>query len=157
MSDETRMELLRRVSQAGESANAKSEAIAMGLDRQQAEGLAVGLMNDGLLEMVSLSGSVRLTEAGKGLIAGAEAAATGTDDLPKLLEAIAKAGGLGLGQRDAGDLAADVACLMAHLQRSRPLDPVVRSCLAAIYGALDKAPEPAAAGLRVRINAFRKE
>ena len=157
MSDETRMELLRRISQAGDSANAKTEAVAMGLDRQQADSLAVALMNEGLLEMVSLGGSVRLTEAGKGLIAGAEAAATGTDDLPELLGAIAKAGGLGLDQRDAADLAADVACLKAHLQRSRPLDPVVRSCLAAIFGALDKAPEPAAAGLRVRIEAFRNK
>lgn len=157
MSDEIRMELLRRINKAGSSANAKTEALAMGLDRQQADEISVGLMNDGLLEMVSLSGSVQLTEAGKGLIAGADAAETGSDDLGEVLAAIAKSGEFGLAQRDAGDLAADVACLQAHLQRSRPLDPVVRSCLASIAGALDKAPEPAAAGLLVRIQAFRKK
>lgn len=157
MSDEIRMELLRRISKAGDSANAKNEAMAMGMDRQQADDMSVGLISDGLLEMVSLSGSVQLTEAGKGLIAGSDAAETGTDDMGDLLAAVAKAGDLGLGERDATDLAADVACLQAHLKRSRPLDPVVRSCLASIAGALDKAPKPAAAGLLVRVQAFRKK
>ena len=156
--DETiRMEFLKRLAQAGDGASAKVVAQEMGLQRQDAEDLSVSLMTGGLLEMVSLSGAVRLTPAGRNMVQGASAAASGQDDLPSLLAEIAAAGDLGLGPVEAIDLASDTACLAAHLRRSRPLEPVRRACLAAISDGLEKARAPLAQSFLLRVEAFRKK
>lgn len=157
MNQDMLLEYLKQLAAEGDGVNAKAVAERMGLGRQDGEDLAVRLMTDGLLEMVSLSGAVRVTAAGRGLVAGVSAAASGDDDLPALLAQIGAAGDLGLGPVDAADLAADAACLAAHLRRSRPLPPVVRACLASLSDGLAKSSSPQAAGLLPRVDAFLKK
>lgn len=94
-------------------------------------------MDQGYLEMASLSGAIRLTAKGGEELQGA-AEAEKAPDLEALLNRIA-GWSLDLGPTAARDLKADLATLRAALGRSRPLNPVIKSCLAAIDGALEKA------------------
>lgn len=131
------LEFLRAVAAAGDKANMWSAGEAVGLDRGATESLSLELMDQGYLEMASLSGAIRLTAKGGEELQGA-AGAEKAPDLEALLERIAGRE-LDLGPTAARDLKADVATLRAALGRSRPLNPVIKSCLAAIDGALEKA------------------
>lgn len=142
--DETKsLEFLRAIAAAGEKANMWTAGEAVGLDRAATETISLELMDGGYLEMASLSGAVRLTPQGGEELQGAAGAAQ-APDMEALLDRIA-AQDLDLGPTAAGDLKADLATLRAALGRSRPLNPVVKSCLAAIDAALEKAGGSAAA------------
>jgi hypothetical protein len=142
MDDVKRLEFLRAIAAAGDGANMWVAGESVGLDRAATENLSLDLMGMGYLEMASLSGAVRLTDKGGEELQGA-AGAEKAPDMEQLLERIAAAG-LDLGPRANADLTADLATLKAALGRSRPLNPVVKACLAAIDGALEKAGETAA-------------
>jgi len=115
-------EFLAALAQAGGEGSMWDIGREMGLDRGQAEAVGTELMGRGLLEMVSLSGKVRLTETGR---AGAERAADQGGET--LADWLAQARALD----PAGDLAQDLACLEAQLARSQPLTEVVATCLEA--------------------------
>lgn len=149
MNEDLAREFLGRLEQAGGKASMWKLGESLGLDRADTETLAVDLLGQGLLEMVSLSGAVQFTEAGRAAVGGAPAA--GGEDLPGLLAELAGAGGLGLAGTAAADLTADLAALSAHLTRSSPLMPVVKALTAALDSALEKAPDPAARELRARL------
>ena len=141
------MEFLEGVSQAGDCANMWQVGQAMGLDRGATETLATDLLAQGALEMVNLSGKVRLSESGRQICGG--------DDLARLLGDFQAAGGLGLTGEALQDMSADLATLKAQLTRSRPLPPVVTACLAALEVTLAKSRAPEAAGLAQRATALR--
>ncbi len=151
MFDDKHLDLLRRLHAAGDQANLWSAGGEMGLDRPATETLAMDLMAGGALEVVSLSGKVRLTDKGRGLLGGGGAEL----DLAGLVAALEKLD-LGLSQPAAGDLAADLACIKAQAGRSRPLMPVIRACLAAVETALGQSRHPEAKGLAQRAGALRE-
>lgn len=146
------LEFLRAIAAAGDKANMWTAGQAVGLERGATEALSLELMDRGYLEMASLSGAVRLTPSGAEELQGA-AGAEKTPDLEELLQRIA-AQELDLGPTASADLKADLATLRAALGRSRPLNPVVKACLAAIDGALEKAGG-SAAGLREQLASLR--
>lgn len=153
MSEDKELELLRRLAAAGDQANMWEAGAAMGLDRSATETLAMELFAKQAMEVANLSGKVRLTAAGRGLLGDAPAASEpGLPGFVTDLAALAH----GLAGADATDLAADLACLQAQAGRSRPLTPVVRACLAAIETALAKSKAPAAAALSQRAAALRE-
>lgn len=155
--DATSKEFLQRLSQAGDQADLRQVGQDMGLEREQAESLAMGLMVEGLLEVVSLSGAVRLTGQGRELVGEAAPtapASTTGDGLRALADDLAKAGDLGLGRSAAEDLAVDLATLQAHLGRSKPLQAVLSACLEALAAGLEQSGESRAAGLAIRARAL---
>ncbi|MBI5524308.1 MAG: hypothetical protein HY910_16910 [Desulfarculus sp.] len=145
-------EFLERLAQAGEHASMWEIGQAMGLDRGATEALATSLLAQEALQMVSLSGKVCLTEAGRALCGGGMA---GGDSLAGWLGDLRAAGGLGLSGQAHNDLLADLATLEAQLGRSQPLMPVVKACLAAIEAALAKSSGSQAASLAARAGALR--
>lgn len=151
MFSDQHLDLLRRLDQAGEQANLWRAGGEMGLDRPATEVLAMDLMAGGILEVVNLSGKVRLTDQGRGLLGGGGAEL----DLSRLVAALESLD-LGLGQPASGDLMADLACLKAQAGRSRPLMPVVRACLAAVETALGQSHHPEAKTLATRAGALRE-
>ncbi len=151
MFSDQHLDLLRRLDQAGEQANLWRAGGEMGLDRPATEVLAMDLMAGGILEVVNLSGKVRLTDQGRGLLGGGGAEL----DLSGLVAALESLD-LGLGQPASGDLMADLACLKAQAGRSRPLMPVVRACLAAVETALGQSRHPEAKTLATRAGALRE-
>jgi hypothetical protein len=147
--DDKVRELLQAVQARGGEANMWEAGQALGLTRDQTEGLATEAMGESLLEMVSLSGKVRLTEQ------GAEAAGAGQggaeeSGLSGLVSQAAALGEAGLPPAQAKDLAADLACLQAQLGRSRPLPAVVRACLESLAGLLEASSQEAAHDLAAR-------
>ncbi len=151
MFSDQHLDLLRRLDQAGEQANLWQAGGEMGLDRPATEVLAMDLMAGGILEVVNLSGKVRLTDQGRGLLGGGD----GELDLAGLVAALESLN-LGLGQPAAGDLLADLACLKAQAGRSRPLLPVIKACLAAVETALGQSRHPEAKALAARAGALRE-
>ncbi len=154
MDDNTKLEFLKAIAAAGDSANMFAVGETLGLERNATENLGVELMERGYLEMASLSGGVRLTAKGGEELAGA-AGAEKAPDLEQLLDRIAKAG-LDLGPQANADLKADLLTLRAALGRSRPLPPVVKACMAALDAALEKAG-PAGAPLRDQLAALKPQ
>lgn len=152
MDDIKRVEFLRAIAAAGDKANMWTAGEAVGLDRTATETLSLEFMDRGYLEMASLSGAVRLTPQGGEELEGA-AGAEKAPDLEALLGRIA-AQDLDLGPIASANLKADLATLRAALGRSRPLNPVVKACLAAIDGALENVGAPGAA-LRDQLAALR--
>lgn len=146
------LDLLRRLAAAGDQANMWEAGAQMGLDRPATETLAMNLFAQQAMEVVNLSGKVRITEVGRRLLGDAPASEPGLAGFVADLAALAH----GLTGTDAGDLAADLACLRAQAGRSRPLMPVVRACLAAVETALGKSKAPQAAGLAQRAAALRE-
>ena len=110
----------------------------MGLDRAQAEMLAMGLVNDGLVEIKSLSGGLTLTEAGLGLAAGVSGGGaqteTGLSDFAD--QALSALPQLNLDVPTRADLEIDLTILKAQAERSRPVAPVVAATLEEIRSAL---------------------
>ncbi|MEW5912007.1 MAG: hypothetical protein AB1814_05595 [Thermodesulfobacteriota bacterium] len=153
MEDLKRLEFLRRLAAAGAKANMWRAGEALGLDHAATEQLSLDLMTQGLLEMASLSGGVRLTEAGQAELDGAPSPDNAAD-LGALLKEIGQAGALGLAGPAAADLAADLATLQAALQRRAPHASVLETCLKAVAAALGQAPAPAAPALRERLGRF---
>lgn len=149
-------ELLAAVQQAGDSANLWEAGQSLGLERSRAEDLGTGLMAEGLLEMVNLGGAVRVSPAGADLLAGGGGLGAGGDDLANLVSDLETAGGLGLAEKVAADLAADVTALKAQLGRSRPLLPVVRACLEALEENLGGSGDEKAKDLARRAAALKK-
>lgn len=150
MDDKVR-ELLQAVQARGGEANMWEAGQALGLTRDQTEGLATEAMGESLLEMVSLSGKVRLTEQ------GAEAAGAGQGGgggLSQLIRQAAALGEAGLPPARAQDLAADLACLQAQLGRSSPLPAVVRACLESLAELLEASPRETAHNLAARARAL---
>jgi hypothetical protein len=142
MDPEQRSRFLQAIAAAGDSADMWQAGQDLGLERSDTESLATALMAEGLLEMVSLSGKVRLTPAGRQLL---DTASPEEElDLAAWLQAVAAADGLGLPEPAARDLAADLATLEAQLQRSQPLTAVVNACLEAIADALAASDSPLA-------------
>ncbi len=153
MHEKNKLEFLGGLSQAGDQANMWQTGQAMGLNRDASEALAMDLMSQGLLEIVNLSGKVRLTEAGRRALGPASGPGDGLEALVRDLEA---AGDLGLKGASAQDLAADLATLRAQLGRSRPLMPVVKACLAALESLLGRSSASEAADLAKRAAALRE-
>ena len=148
-------EFLRLISQAGPSGSMWEAGEAMGLDRNATESLATELMSLGHLEMVSLGGKVRLSQSGEDLLGAAAASPSGAGgDLASLVADLKAAGAAGLSGSAAADLAVDVACLAAQLERSRPLEAVVQACLKAAAQALAASPQQEAQDLAKRAEAF---
>ncbi len=155
MADEQSRNYLHHIAQAGETASMWEAGSALDLDRNATEALATDLMAQGLLEMVSLDGKVRLTPAGRELLAeAAPAAGAAGQDLGSLLAEIKAAAPAGLSGKAAADLEADLACLEAQLRRSQALEPVVRACLEAVQQALAGSPDAAAQKLAQRAGAL---
>ncbi|MCF8032115.1 MAG: hypothetical protein K9K66_02595 [Desulfarculaceae bacterium] len=140
MDDLKKLEFLKALAEAGDSANMWTAGEAVGLEHNAIENLGVELMNQGYLEMASLSGGVRLTDKGSEELAGADGAEK-APDLEQMLQRIVDAG-LDLGPGANANLTADIATLRAALKRSHPLAPVVKACMAAIDAALQMAGAP---------------
>lgn len=158
MDDARSLELLKQLAAAGEAANLWQAGEALGLDRGQAEDLGTGLMAQGYLEMVNLSGAVRLTDSGRQALAGQDSPAGGGDDLAGLVAELEEAqAALGLAEKVAADLKADVTALRAQLGRSRPLLPVVRALLAALEQGLESSSQGRARELAARVRALREQ
>jgi hypothetical protein len=152
MEDYQKLEFLRRVAEAGDKADMWKTGEAQGLDRDATETLCMDFFAQGILEVVSLSGAVRLTASGREGLGGAGG---GPDNLAGLLADLEKAGDLGLKAPAGTDLAADMACLKAQLKRSQPLTQVVKACLLAVEAALMQSPTAAAEALAQRAAALR--
>ncbi|MFH1034859.1 MAG: hypothetical protein V1806_10175 [Pseudomonadota bacterium] len=146
------LEFMAALAQAGEEANMWQAGQSLGLDRGATEALAMDLLAQSALEVVNLSGKVRITPAGRQLCAGQDG---GGDDLAGFLADLDAAGGLGLAGAALQDLAADLATLKAQLTRSRPLMPVLKACLAALETTLAKSTAPQAPALATRASALR--
>jgi len=160
MDDARSLKLLEQVAAAGEAANLWQAGEALGLDRGQAEDLGTGLMAQGYLEVVNLSGAVRITESGRQALAQLQAAPAGQagDDLAGLVADLEQAQeALGLAEKVAADLKADVGALKAQLGRSRPLLPVVRALLAALEQGLENSSQGRARELAARVRALREQ
>lgn len=157
MDDYQKLEFLRRVAEAGDKADMWKTGQAQGLDRDATEALCMDFFAQGVLEVVSLSGAVRLTSSGRESLGetGGGAAAGGPDSLARLVADLDQAGDLGLKPPAGGDLAADLACLKAQLKRSQPLTQVVRACLVAVEAALMQSPAAAAEALAQRAAGLR--
>lgn len=159
MEDQQKLEFLRRVAEAGDRADMWKTGEAQGLDRDATETLCMDCFAQGVLEVVSLNGSVRLTASGRESLGetppGAAGAGGGPDGLAKLVADLEKAGDLGLKPPAKGDLAADLACLKAQLTRSQPLIQVVRACLLAVEAALMQSPAATAEALAQRAAGLR--
>ena len=153
MDDAAQKQLLTALARSGDSANLYQVAEEIGLDRDQAQDMGTNLMAEGLLEMVNLSGSVRVTEAGKLMTGGGSG---GADSLAALVADLDSAGDLDLAARAAADAAQDIACLKAQLKRSTPLAGVTSACLAELERALSQAGGPKASGLAARARTLRK-
>ncbi len=151
MEQDKQREFLERLIQAGEQASMWELGQAMGLDRGATEALATSLLAQEALQMVSLSGKVCLTEAGRQMCGPGG----GSNDLARLLADLEGAGGLGLSGPARQDFLADLATLKAQLGRSQPLAPVIKACLAALESSLAKSPSPEAAGLLRRASSLR--
>jgi hypothetical protein len=149
-------EFLRIISQAGPSGSMWEAGQAMGLDRNDTETVATELMGQGHLEMVSLDGKVRLTQSGEELLgmAGPSLSGGSSGGLASLVADLKAAGAAGLSGAAATDLAADLACLAAQLERSQPLQPVVQACLKAIRQALAGSSQQEAQELSKRAEGF---
>ncbi|RJX33423.1 MAG: hypothetical protein C4525_09150 [Desulfarculus sp.] len=153
MEDVKRLEFLRQLASAGAKANMWRAGEAVGLDHAATEQLSLDLMAQGLLEMASLSGAVRLTESGQAELDGAPSPDKAAD-LGAVLREINETRGLGLEEPAAADLKADLATLQAALQRRAPHAAVLETCLKAVAAALAKAAGPAAAALSEKLARF---
>lgn len=147
--DPQAMEFLGRLAQEGDKVDSHQVGEEMGLDRGQIDTLSVDLMTAGLLEMVSLSGQVRVTEAGKKALGGGLSGRADGDGLEALLDDLADTD-LGLAPGAAADLAVDLETIRAQLKRSEPLGPVISACLQAVALALAKSSAPQAGELARR-------
>ncbi|KIX13293.1 hypothetical protein [Dethiosulfatarculus sandiegensis] len=145
--------LLEELAKQGEEANTTRAAETLGLDRSQAEDLTVALMGEGLLEMVSLSGKVRLTESGRQLLGG-QSGLGPEDGLESLVADLASWRAGDMDPVSLHDYTQDLNCLKAQAKRSEPLLPVVTACLKAIQDALSKNPDSTATELSRRIGDF---
>jgi hypothetical protein len=148
--------LLGELAKQGEDANTTQAAEILGLDRSQVEDLTVELMGEGLLEMVSLSGKVRLTENGRRLLGG-QAGLGPKDDLESLVAELSSWQVKGLDPVSLHDYTQDLNCLEAQAKRSEPLLPVVTACLKAIHGVLAENSDSKAVLFSQRINGFLNE
>lgn len=137
----------------------------IGLDRDTARHLGEDLIGREILEIVSLSGAVALTESGRGLTGGDQDPAAGQSDAPAARDAAALIGlagvtavihpltadqaddlrdlvrhlapaAAGLEGRPAADMAAHLAALAALLSGPAPGRETVRECLLAAGAAL---------------------
>lgn len=154
MEDHQKLEFLRRVAEAGDKANMWKLGEAQGLERNATETLCMDYFAQGILEVVNLSGGVRLTASGRENLGEAEGGG-GPDSLAALVADLEKAGDLGLKAPAGTDLAADLACLKAQLKRSQPLTQVLRACLLAVEAALMQSPAAQAEALAQRAAALR--
>ena len=126
----------------------------LGFDRSRTEGLAMELVSEGLLEVKSLSGGVSLTESGlartRAGVNGGEAGA----GLPEFVQALEEAlPGLTLSAAVRGDLELDARVLKIQLQRSTPLDAVVKAVMGEVKSGLRSAG-PGAASLMQLIDSL---
>jgi hypothetical protein len=154
MEDQQKLEFLRRVAEAGDKADMWKTGEAQGLNRDATETLCMDFFAQGILEVVSLSGAVRLTDSGReGL--GEAPGGGGPDSLASLVADLEKAGDLGLKPPASGDLMADLACLKAQTKRSQPLTQVVKACLLAVEAALMQSPAAQAEALAQRAAGLR--
>jgi D-alanyl-D-alanine carboxypeptidase len=155
MDNAKRQEFLRLISQAGASGSMWDAGEAMGLDRSDTEALATDLMSQGLLEMVSLDGKLSVTSSGEEVMnSGGAASSVPSVDLTTLVSSLRAVGAAGLSGDKAVDLLADVACLAAQLERSKPLDIVVQACLKTVSQALANSSQPDAQNLAKQAERF---
>ena len=154
MENSAQKQLLAALAQAGERVNLYQAAEDLGLGRDEAQDLGTALMAEGLVEIVSLSGSVRVTDAGRLMLGGGGSGEA--DTLKALLADLDSDKGTGLSGKAASDAAQDMACLKAQLKRSAPLPEVVGACLAELVGALAQTGDPRDAALAARARALIK-
>ena len=139
MEQNTRRDFLRELARAGDDTNMWRAGEALGMIKDHTETLSLDLLSEGLLEMVNLSGGVRLTPEGQNAL-GEPAPPDQPADLALLLKALEEAGDLDLAPQAAADLSADLATLKAQLKRSQPLNAVIKACLSAVSAALQQSP-----------------
>ncbi len=151
-------EFIRKISQAGPSGSMWEAGEAMGLSRNDTEAIATDLMSQGHLEMVSLDGKLSVTQSGEDFLNAAGSSLSGSGgsggDLALLVADLRAAGAAGQSGTVAIDLVADVACLAAQLERSKPLEVVVQACLKAVSQGLAGSPQPEAQKLATRAKSF---
>ncbi|MCB2185708.1 MAG: hypothetical protein KQJ78_04780 [Deltaproteobacteria bacterium] len=145
MHEELKKNFLEKLAAAGGQGSMWDLGQGLGLDRAATEPLGLELMSEGLVEMASLSGGIRLTEAGREALSPPETGGHG--GLKDLLKELANAGTLGLGSPAAGNLTVDVATLRSALERQDPLPQVVNALVKSLVHALEQAGDPRAAGL----------
>ncbi len=138
---ELKQRFLREV--AGGQDNMWKAGQALGLERGETESLALELAGEGLVEIVSLSGKLRLTPEGQKQV-GQPGPEVGGLELAEVLERIRQELPLGLGGQELGDVEVDLNCLELQLKRSKPLKPVVSACIKALRHALETSGEPRA-------------
>ena len=138
MEQKKRLDFLQELARAKDGANMWRAGEAIGLNRDDTEALSLDLLSGGLLEMVNLSGGVRLTEDGLASL-GEKTPMDQAADLASLIKAMEDAGDMGLSPEAAADMAVDLATLRAQLKRSRPLPAAVNACLSATQATLEHA------------------
>ncbi|MBW1709752.1 MAG: hypothetical protein JRG97_07925 [Deltaproteobacteria bacterium] len=141
-----------------ETINMWTLAQSLGLDRAQMEDLAMGLVNEGLLEIKSLTGKVSLTEAGRKrahIVEPGFGKADPGDDLERFVNELGESlGKLGLDSQIQKDLEIDLAALRGQMARSRRLPPVINALLKAIKEAVGTAPDTAASSLKNKLTSL---
>jgi hypothetical protein len=153
MNDDMLRDFMARVAAAGDRASLQEVGEALGIDRGQADEISMQLMGEGFLEIVSLSGAVRLTDAGKSAIgAGGD---SGEDDLAALVAEMAACGDFGLPPGTANDLSCDLRALQAQMERSRSLGGVIDALVSEVEAALAASDDPQARALVMRLRAAR--
>jgi hypothetical protein len=152
MDEEQKLDFLRRAAASGAKANMWRIGEELGLTRDATEYLCMDLFAQGMMEVVNLSGGVRLTTSGEQCLGPAQGASA--DTLAAWLKDARALGDPGLTGQAAQDLAADLKALEAQTERSQPLAPVVKACLEAAAAALVQAKAPAAVELAQRAKAL---
>lgn len=153
MEERNRLAFLAAVDQAGGRANMWEIGEAMGLERGDTEQLCTELLSDGLLELASLSGGVRITEQGSSL-AGA-ASGGGDEDLGTWLNEAGQVCHLALDGLAAQDLAVDLETIRSQQKRTKPHATVISTCLGAAEQAFNSSAHPQAAELARRAAMLR--
>ena len=118
----------------------------LGLQHDQAQGLAMDLAGQGLLEIKSLTGKVELTEAGRAMAQHQRPVSISEemeDDLEVFIEKLAASlPKLGLEGTALNDLELDLDVLRGQLRRTKRLSAVLSAIYKVIKETLDSAPHP---------------
>ncbi len=149
MDENKRLEFLSAVEQAGGQANMWEIGEALGLERAHTEQVSTSLFGDGLLELVSLAGAVRITERGRAQAGG------GDQDLDAWLDDAGKACHLVLEGTAAQDLSLDLETIRSQQKRTAPHPTIISTCLSAAEQAFNASAHPQAAELARRAARLR--
>lgn len=151
MDEHKRLEFLNQLSQSSGDANMWELGESMGLERQETEAITTTLMADGLLELVSLAGTVRLTDQGQ----DQGAADNEAGELAAWLDQADKVCHLALNGSAAEDLEIDLETIRSQQKRTQPHPTVMTTCLGAAEHAFNASAHPQAAEMARRAALLR--